>query len=73
MGDVDRDGELTSNDALIVTRLTVGLEQSNDLKNILADVDIDGTATVSDSLAILRTVVGLKTETKTGFLLESGA
>ena len=73
MGDVDRDGELTSNDALIVTRLTVGLEQSNDFKNILADVDIDGTATVSDSLAILRTVVGLKTETKTGFLLESGA
>ena len=59
IGDVDNDGRITSADALLVLRNSVGLEFFSDEVKKLADVDKDGKITSADSLDILRYSVGL--------------
>ncbi len=64
MGDIDRDGRLTSNDSLLITRASVGLEHLTELGEFIADVDCDGKVTSADSLYVLRSVVNFYTNTK---------
>ncbi|MBQ1388570.1 MAG: hypothetical protein IIY78_02975 [Clostridia bacterium] len=61
IGDVDHDGVITSSDALIILRMSVGLEIITDELRELADVDSDGSITSSDALEVLRFSVGLPT------------
>lgn len=52
-GDADNDGIITANDALIVLRASLDLD--NDNENIdLYDIDMDGVITANDALLILR-------------------
>ena len=62
LGDVDQDGTLTANDALMISRAYVGLEKFTSVGGIIADVDLDGEITAVDSLIVLRSLVGLKKE-----------
>ena len=59
-GDVDGDGIITSNDALLVLRYSVQLEEFDEDIVEQADVNGDGKADSSDSLSILRYSVGLR-------------
>ena len=59
-GDVDGDGLITSNDALLVLRYSVQLEEFDEETVQLADVNGDGAADSADSLAILRYSVGIR-------------
>lgn len=61
-GDIDGDGEVTSVDALLVLRASVGLEKFDKVQKQLADIDGDGNITSADSLRILRYSVGLEGE-----------
>lgn len=57
--DVDGDGSITSADALIVLRMSVGLVKVTNSLRTKADADKDGKITSSDSLYILRMSVGI--------------
>lgn len=59
-GDIDGDGETTSNDALNVLKIVVGSKDLTDEQKQIADLDGDGNITSSDALVILQIVVGLK-------------
>ena len=58
-GDLDNDGEVTSNDALKILRVSVGLETFTQEQTVLADLDNDGEITSNDALSVLRKSVGL--------------
>lgn len=58
LGDVNSDGIITADDALMALRNTVGLLHLNETQKMLADVTGDGEVTTEDSLAILRYTVG---------------
>jgi hypothetical protein len=62
-GDVNRDGSILSNDALLVVTAAVGLSIAP-YSLVNADVDNDGDADTRDALVILTAAVGLPT---TGF------
>ena len=59
-GDIDNDGTITSGDALILLRASVGLVkvESNDI----FDIDGDNTVTANDALLVLRRSVGLSAD-----------
>lgn len=57
--DVDGDGNITSADALIVLRMSVGLVKVTNSLRPKADADKDGRITSADSLYILRMSVGI--------------
>ena len=59
-GDADSDGRLTSADARLVLRLSVGLEPSERFTLYVCDYDEDGKTTSADARLILRRSVGLK-------------
>lgn len=59
-GDADDDGKLTSADARLVLRLSVGLEQRERFTLYACDYDEDGKTTSADARQILRSSVGLK-------------
>lgn len=59
LGDVDRDGEITANDALMILRASVGMETFTPEQTRLADVDNDGEISANDALVVLRFSVGL--------------
>lgn len=61
IGDVDRDGAVTVNDARSILRCAVGLETLSMEARKLADVDFDGSITVADARQVLRMAVGLAT------------
>ncbi len=61
-GDLDGDGEVTSSDALVVLRMSVGLEEKRDD----ADIDSDGFITSADALELLRFSVGLSSDERIG-------
>ena len=63
-GDVDRDGEISSNDARLALRIAVNLEQADEEQLILADLDDDNIVSSSDARLILRLSVGLADEKK---------
>lgn len=51
-GDVDMDGEITSNDRLMVLRYTTNIEDLNEIQKFLGDVDCDGVVDANDALLI---------------------
>ena len=53
-GDLDDDESVTSSDALITLRLSVGIDFYNDFTLSIADDDKDGTLTSADALALLQ-------------------
>ena len=58
-GDVDYDGSVTSSDAMLVIRYSVGLGSLGEYRRTLADVNKDGAADSTDALTILRQSAGL--------------
>lgn len=59
-GDIDNDGAISSADALLVLRYSVGLEKFTEEQINNSDVDHDGTISSADALKILRASVGLE-------------
>ena len=67
-GDVDGDGKVTSADARLALRASVGLKEKDDVTEgsagyLACDVDGDGKVTSGDARLILRASVGLETLT----------
>ncbi len=62
LGDVDFDGSITANDALIILRASVDIDKLTPEQLILADVDFDGVITANDALAVLRYSVGYEND-----------
>ncbi len=58
-GDVDGDGEVTSNDALAILRHSTDAAKLDDSQLAAADLDGDGVITSSDALVALRMSLGL--------------
>ncbi len=58
-GDVDSDGSITANDALMILRVSIGMDKLNSQKTKIADYDGDGTVTASDALSVLRKSIGI--------------
>ena len=61
-GDVDGDGAITANDALMILRNSVGMETFTPEQFKLADIDDDGAISANDALAVLRHSVGMVDE-----------
>ena len=61
-GDADNDGELTSADALMTLRISVGLSELDKVIAELVDMDGDGAITSSDALTILHVSLGIDLE-----------
>ncbi len=61
-GDIDNDGQITSGDARLALRASVGLETLTEQQTKAADVDYDGKITAGDARLILRRSVGLPDE-----------
>ena len=57
-GDMDGDGEILVNDALLALQAAVGKISADDTQRITGDVDGDGNITVTDALYILQFSVG---------------
>ena len=66
MGDVDGGDNITSADALLILRRSVGLENFTKTQDYISDVDGDGKITSADSLAVLRYSVKLPSDGKVG-------
>lgn len=58
-GDVNRDGEVTLDDALLAMRYVLGLAELTDEQLALADVNGDGEVSMLDALMILRKTMGI--------------
>lgn len=65
-GDANRDGNITSEDSLLILRQSVKLENFDNELIKLSDVNEDGSVTSLDSLEVLRCSVKLATKTKAG-------
>ena len=59
LGDVDMDGLITANDALLILRCSLGLIGGEGLELRGADVDGDSVITANDALTVLRTALGI--------------
>lgn len=57
-GDVDSDGKLTSNDALMILRASVGIERFNSTQTRKADMNGDSVVDSTDALLVLRLSIG---------------
>ena len=57
MGDVNLDGAVDSEDALLVMRYGMGLVEDSDIALMYADYNGDGEIDLSDALLILRAVM----------------
>ena len=66
LGDLDDDGEITSSDALIILRASLGMTTLDTDHARRADVDGDGDVTSADALAVLRFSVGFPSDYKIG-------
>ncbi len=58
-GDVDRDGQISSDDARLALRIAVQLDEADEEQLLLADFDGDNVVSSSDARLILRLSVGL--------------
>ncbi len=65
-GDMDKDGEITVNDALKALRIAAKLAAASDEDMLIGDVDGDGDITVNDALKILRVAAKLAGEDSLG-------
>lgn len=63
-GDVNGDGEIKSNDALLILRISAGLLEPNEHQKCSADVNDDGQIKANDAMLVLRKVAGLEAPTK---------
>ncbi len=70
IGDIDRDGEITSADALAILRISAELEDCGSTKETLSDTDDDGYVTSADALDVLRRSAGLPSSETIGTLAE---
>lgn len=63
LGDVDGDGHISSSDARLALRKSVGLENyvEGSAQYVASDVDFDGQISAADARIILRVSVGLET------------
>jgi hypothetical protein len=59
LGDVNNDGVIRSNDAIIALQIAAGLREPNDYEKIAADVNGDGKIRSNDAIKILQMAVGL--------------
>lgn len=59
-GDVDGNGRLSYNDALLVLRASISLEEFTEAQEALGDFDCNGRLTYNDALLILRASIGLE-------------
>ena len=59
-GDVDKDGAITANDALMILRQSIGMENFDAELIKLGDTDEDGYITANDALAVLRYSIGMQ-------------
>lgn len=57
IGDIDGNGEVNSNDALIIVKHAVGIKSAVDEKTL--DIDEDGIITSCDALTVLQIAVGI--------------
>lgn len=71
LGDVDRDGKITTDDALLQLKKIVELEELHGVASCVADIDGDGKVTADDALAVLKNVVGLSDDLGKGTLLQA--
>ena len=69
-GDLDNDTTITSNDALLVLRASLNIDELTPEQAYLADVDGDGLVTTNDALAILRYSLGFVDDNYTAKLFE---
>lgn len=60
LGDVDRDNSISSSDARLALRASVGLEELDEEQKKLADADFDDSISSADARLILRASVGLE-------------
>ena len=60
-GDVDGDGKISYNDALIVLRLSIGLAELSEEEAAFGDVDGADGLSYNDALKILRASIGIET------------
>ena len=58
-GDVNNDGRIRSNDALLALRIAAGLMEPTDYQKWAADMNSDGRIRANDALLILRKAAGL--------------
>ena len=65
-GDMDKDGEITVNDALKALRIAAKLAAASDEDMLIGDTDGDGDITVNDALKILRVAAKLADESSLG-------
>ena len=66
IGDLSGDGEITSEDALLMLRAAIGLDELDDKSAVIADVDGDKVVTAADALYTLR--YSLLMEEDNGFI-----
>ena len=59
MGDIDANGTVNANDALLVLRAALGIITLTPEQRAAADMDASGTVTANDALMILRLTLGL--------------
>ena len=57
MGDVDRDGYITSNDALMILRESIGMESFDTYQTLVGDINEDGVIDSADALGVLRLAI----------------
>lgn len=62
-GDADLDGAITSADARIMLRISVGIDNCDNTRIQYLDMDCDGLITASDARAVLRMSIGLSENT----------
>jgi hypothetical protein len=60
-GDVNGDGEIQSNDAILILSIAVGALEPTDCRMWAADMNDDGGIGSDDAISILRKIVGLNT------------
>jgi len=58
-GDVNNDGKIRANDAIIALRIATGLQQPTDAQRCAADMNDDGKIRANDAIIILRKATGL--------------
>ena len=63
-GDVNNDGEIKSNDAMLILRIAVGLLEPNDYQRCAADYNGDGKIASNDATLVLRKAAGLEAPSK---------
>ena len=71
LGDVNNDGVVNSEDALLILRRSVDMQEFTELQNFLGDVDFDGeNITSNDAVSVLRYSVGIIDNEKIGTPVE---